>query len=38
VSLSGNAIAQNGDFYTEQDSVDSTNPAARISLVIDRVK
>ena len=38
VSLSGNAIAQSGDFYTEQDSVDSTNPAARISLVIDRVK
>jgi cytochrome c-type biogenesis protein CcmH len=38
VSLSGNAIAQSGDFYTEQDSVDSTNPAARISLIIDRVK
>ena len=38
VSLSGNAVAQNGDFYTEQDSVDSANPPARISLVIDRVK
>jgi len=38
VSLSGNAVAQSGDFYTEQDSVDSSNPPARISLTIDRVK
>ena len=38
VSLSGNAVAQSGDFYTEQDSVDSINPPARISLIIDRVK
>ena len=38
VSLSGNAVAQSGDFYTEQDSVDGTNPPARISLIIDRVK
>jgi cytochrome c-type biogenesis protein CcmH len=38
VSLSGNAVAQNGDFYTEQDSVDSANPPTRISLIIDRVK
>jgi cytochrome c-type biogenesis protein CcmH len=38
LSFSGNAVAQSGDFYTEQDSVDSSNPPARISLTIDRVK
>jgi len=38
VSMSGNPVAQNGDFYTEQDSVDSANPPAQISLTIDRVK
>jgi cytochrome c-type biogenesis protein CcmH len=38
VSFSGNAVAQSGDFYTEQDSVDSSNLPARISLTIDRVK
>ena len=38
VSMSGDPVAQDGDFYTEQDSVDSANPPARISLVIDRVK
>jgi cytochrome c-type biogenesis protein CcmH len=38
VSFSGNAVAQSGDFYTEQDSVDSSNPPAPISLTIDKVK
>jgi len=38
VSPSGNPIAQNGDFYTELDSVDSTNPPPQISLTIDQVK
>ena len=26
VSFSGNPVAQSGDFYTEQESVDSANP------------
>jgi cytochrome c-type biogenesis protein CcmH len=38
LSFSGNAVAQSGDFYTERDSVDSSNPPAPISLTIDRVK
>ncbi len=38
VSVSGNPVAQTGDFYIEQDSVDSTNPPAQISLTIDRIK
>jgi len=38
VSASGNPIAQSGDFYTELESVDSTNPPERISLTIDQVK
>jgi len=38
VSMSGNPVAQTGDFYTEQDSVDSANPPTQISLTIDRVK
>jgi cytochrome c-type biogenesis protein CcmH len=38
VSVSGNPVAQPGDFYIEQDSVDSANPPAQISLTIDRIK
>jgi cytochrome c-type biogenesis protein CcmH len=38
VSMSGNPVAQSGDFYTELDSVDSRNPPDRIDLTIDRVK
>jgi cytochrome c-type biogenesis protein CcmH len=38
VSFSGNPVAQSGDFYTEQGSVDSVNPPPRIDLVIDQVK
>ncbi|MCP4471706.1 MAG: c-type cytochrome biogenesis protein CcmI [Gammaproteobacteria bacterium] len=38
VSFSGNPAAQNGDFYTELESVDSANPPEQISLTIDRVK
>jgi len=38
LSFSGTAVAQSGDFYTERDSIDSSNPPARISLTIDRVK
>ena len=38
VSFSGNPVAQSGDFYTEQGSVDSNNPPAQISLTIDQVK
>jgi cytochrome c-type biogenesis protein CcmH len=38
VSFSGNPVAQVGDFYTEQDSVDSSNPPPQISLVIDTIK
>jgi cytochrome c-type biogenesis protein CcmH len=38
VSMSGNPVAQSGDFYTEQDSVDRANPPSQISLTIDRVK
>ena len=38
VSMSGDPVAKDGDFYTEQDSVNIANPPARISLVIDRVK
>jgi len=38
VSMSGNPVAQSGDFFTEQDSVDSANPPSQISLTIDRVK
>lgn len=38
VSFSGNPVAQSGDFYTEQDSIDSNNPPSQVSLVIDRVK
>jgi cytochrome c-type biogenesis protein CcmH len=38
VSFSGNPVAQSGDFYTELDSVDSSDPPPRIDLTIDRVK
>ena len=38
VSFSGNPVAQSGDFYTEQGSVNSASPPERISLVIDQVK
>jgi cytochrome c-type biogenesis protein CcmH len=38
VSFSGNPVAQSGDFFTEQGSVDSSNPPPRIDLTIDRVK
>ena len=38
VSMSGDPVAKDGDFYTEQDSVNIANPPERISLVIDRVK
>ena len=38
VSPSGNPVAQSGDFYTELDAVDSSNPPAEISLLIDRIK
>ena len=38
VSSSGNPVAQSGDFYTEQEAIDSTNPPAQIKLVIDQIK
>ena len=38
VSSSGNPVAQSGDFYTEREAIDSKNPPAQISLVIDQVK
>jgi len=38
VSSSGNPVAQSGDFYTEIEAIDSSNPPAQIDLVIDRVK
>jgi cytochrome c-type biogenesis protein CcmH len=38
VSSSGNPVAQNGDFYTEVEAVDSANPPAQISLTIDQIK
>jgi cytochrome c-type biogenesis protein CcmH len=38
VSSSGNPVAQSGDFYTELEAVDSSNPPAQISLTIDQVK
>jgi cytochrome c-type biogenesis protein CcmH len=38
VSSSGNPVAQSGDFYTEREAVDSSNPPAQINLIIDQVK
>jgi cytochrome c-type biogenesis protein CcmH len=38
VSRSGNPVAQSGDFYTEREAVDSSNPPAQINLTIDQIK
>jgi len=38
LSSSGNPVAQTGDFYTEIESIDSSNPPAEISLTIDQIK
>ncbi len=38
VSMSGNPVAQEGDFYTELESVDSSAPPAQLDLLIDRVR
>lgn len=38
VSSSGNPVAQSGDFYTEVEAVDSSNPPAQIDLTIDQIK
>ena len=38
VSFTGNPVAQDGDFFTEQGSIDSNNPPAQVSLTIDQVK
>ena len=38
VSFSGNPVAQVGDFFTEQGSIDSKNPPPQISLTINQVK
>ncbi len=38
VSSSGNPVAQSGDFYTEREAVDSSNPPAVINLTIDQIK
>ena len=38
VSMTGNPVAQSGDFFTELESVDSSNPPEQIDLVIDTVK
>jgi cytochrome c-type biogenesis protein CcmH len=38
VSKSGNPVAQSGDFYTELESINSADPPARISLLIDKIK
>ena len=38
VSHSGNPVSQSGDFFTELESVDSTDPPPQIELLIDRVK
>ncbi|MDH3634294.1 MAG: c-type cytochrome biogenesis protein CcmI [Gammaproteobacteria bacterium] len=38
VSSSGNPVAQAGDFYTELEAVDSSNPPEKIVLTIDQVK
>jgi cytochrome c-type biogenesis protein CcmH len=37
VSSSGNPVAQSGDFYTEREAVDSSNPPAQINLTIDQI-
>ncbi len=38
ISKSGNPVAQAGDLFAEIDSIDSGNPPADLSLVINRVK
>jgi cytochrome c-type biogenesis protein CcmH len=38
VSSSGKPVAQEGDFYTEIEAVDSKNPPEKITLTIDQVK
>ncbi len=38
VSMTGNPVAQDGDFYTEIESVDSSAPPSQVELVIDRVR
>ena len=38
VSLSGDPVAQDGDFFTELDSINRASPPAQINLTIDRVK
>ncbi len=38
VSISGNPVAQPGDFYIELESVNSAEPPAEISLIIDQIK
>jgi cytochrome c-type biogenesis protein CcmH len=38
VSSSGNPVAQSGDFYTEVEAVDSSQPPAQIDLTIDQIK
>ncbi len=38
ISSSGKPVAQSGDFYTELEAVDSGNPPAQITLIIDKIK
>ncbi len=38
VSLSGNPVAQDGDFFTELESINSAQPPAQLELVIDRIR
>ncbi len=38
VSFSGNPVAQDGDFFTEVDSISSAKPPAEVKLTIDQVK
>ena len=38
VSSSGTANAQPGDFFTEQEGIDSANPPAQLRLTIDQIR
>jgi len=38
VSKSGNPVAQAGDFFVEQESIDSSNPPSGLNLLINQVK
>ena len=38
VSMSGNPVAQEGDFYTELESIDSSAPPPQLDLLIDRIR